>query len=154
MNQKKYLWNHFTYQTVIYTFLLKASMASTPPNELIDAVEQGDVVQVRALLSEGADVNQTNNAGMTPIYAATCLERMDIMRFLVDSGANINQANIYGVTPLSIASYCGYMAFVSALISEGADVNQANKNGVTPLHRASKKEHTAIVAILKAAGVR
>jgi ankyrin repeat protein len=59
---------------------------------------------VRALIELGADVNQANDYGTTPLYTAAEKGHEAIVRALIDFGADVNKANNNGWTPLYMAA--------------------------------------------------
>ena len=52
------------------------------------------------LVAAGADLNQTDPNGITPLLMAITNNHMDVARFLIDQGAEINVVDWYGRTPL------------------------------------------------------
>jgi PhnB protein len=68
---------------------------------LIEAVKQGDLESVRAILdTNGEIVNQRDESGATPIHYATLNGRRQIVRLLLERGAEINIADSqFGATP-------------------------------------------------------
>lgn len=55
---------------------------------LLQAVTSGDEDAVKAFLSEGADVNATNDGGQTPLILAIVAGHDHLLRLLLDAGAN------------------------------------------------------------------
>jgi ankyrin repeat protein len=67
------------------------------------AITTGHSNVVRELLKRGADINATNNAGMTPVLAAIMSDHFGIAEFLVSAGAKLNVATANGSTQLIAA---------------------------------------------------
>lgn len=65
--------------------------------------EERSIECVKLLLSLGANVNETNAAGNTPLHAATMAGLEHMVAFLAENGANINAKNKAGATPLKQA---------------------------------------------------
>jgi ankyrin repeat protein len=64
---------------------------------------------VEALLAAGADVNDSNNRGWTPLHQAAYSNQTDIATVLTRSGADANEeAHGSGGTPLIIALFWGH----------------------------------------------
>jgi ankyrin repeat protein len=106
---------------------------------------------VRFLVKEaGADVNQADEGGCTPLYLAAQEGYITVALYLgKELGADVNQAANDGATPLFIAAQNGHLSVVMCLVKEvGADINQARLNGVTPLMAASYNKHTEVVVWL------
>jgi ankyrin repeat protein len=57
----------------------------------------------RMLVDLGADVNQANEAGWTPLHAAAYIGADPIIEFLVEKGAKLDVRNGCGQTPFSLA---------------------------------------------------
>jgi hypothetical protein len=60
-------------------------------DDLSKAIENHDLALVQELLAAGADVNQANGQGITPLMVAVRdLTEFDIIKLLVDYGARIS----------------------------------------------------------------
>ena len=59
-------------------------------SDLVKAIESHNIQAVIGLIDAGADVNQPNGAGVTPlIVAVRHVDKFDIIRLLVESGARV-----------------------------------------------------------------
>ena len=67
-----------------------------------DVIEE-NVALVRRELSKGADVNQKNDEGHTPLHLATQIANKKIAALLIKKGANVNSIDNMGFTPLDYA---------------------------------------------------
>ena len=56
-------------------------------DKLSMAAASGDLEQVRRLIGKGADINQRDLAGHTPLFYAQCCGRAEVVRFLIQRGA-------------------------------------------------------------------
>jgi len=113
---------------------------------LLNAVNHGNLELVRTLLQNGADVNQVDNYGDTPLIIASNRGYLDIVNVLIQKNANVNYTNIRcGSTALFWAVHMGKSDIVNVLIQNGAKVNQADIRGDTPLLLASKRGYPDIV---------
>jgi len=83
---------------------------------------------IKYLVKIGANVNQMNGDGNTPLTAACRNGNETLVKYLIGLGANVN---ING--PLACACKNGNEALVKYLMKQGADVNQENSDGDTPL---------------------
>ena len=62
-------------------------MATENTITLHEAAKTGDIDIVKALIEAGANVNQANSLGNTPIYGATCNSHLDVVKALKTAGA-------------------------------------------------------------------
>ncbi len=100
--------------------------------------EEEVVQQVKALLSEGLDVNVKDETGKTPLMLAAQKGYARVGNILIAAGADANAADNAGDTPLILA--CSGQGdgdiMVPILLEAGADVNAVNVNGETALWKA------------------
>ena len=94
---------------------------------LIEAVENGDIKEIRKLIDEGADVNfQDAKYGWTPImYCKYYSSMIELIRF----GADLNIQSNDGLTVLMINSYDKKTKEMKKLISSGANMYLKNNKG-------------------------
>ena len=64
----------------------------------------GHLDVVRHLVEVGADKDQAQNQGATPLFIAAENGHLDVVRHLVDVGADKDKARDDGATPLFIAA--------------------------------------------------
>jgi ankyrin repeat protein len=126
-----------------------ANAAETP---LADAAEKSNRARVRALLHDGADVNQAQPDGMTALHWAACLDDFETATRLINAKAGVKAANRYGVTPLSLACKNGSKAMVQLLLDAGADPNTALPGNETALMTAARTGKSGPVKALLARG--
>jgi ankyrin repeat protein len=116
---------------------------------LHDAARAGDLEKVRALIDEGAAIDEPSSRGETPLILATLAGQKEVIELLIEKGAAIDGRNAGGFTPLHAAAYAGDAAIAELLLAKGADVNDAqNKAGVTPLFPAIEEDHKEVAELL------
>jgi ankyrin repeat protein len=103
---------------------------------LIAAIVNHEEVEFEQLLEKGADVNEKNALGGSPLYWAACVGRVDWITILLDLGADINATTKEEETALHFAAQCGRAKAVSLLLDRGADVRASDARGRTALHSA------------------
>ncbi|CAD7703014.1 unnamed protein product [Ostreobium quekettii] len=119
---------------------------------LFDAVVNGDLESVVALIDSGADVNEVDFDNDTPLIIAADRGLVEIAVALLDAGADPDAKGPIGATALHLAAYFGHADVVEVLIQNGATVDIRNDEGFTPLHLASQEGHLKVIKALLAAG--
>ena len=106
-------------------------MPTDKEEELHGAARNGQVEEVRALLSEGVDKDCMGGYfETTPLSEAAMSDHVHVAKLLIDAGADINKGDIYGRTPLHIAVWEGHENIVKLLIEARADINE--EDGQSP----------------------
>ena len=99
--------------------------------QLLSATRKGDLVAVKRLLDDGADVNTRTRYASTPLFFACDRGHLEIARLLIARGADLNaKDNFYNATALSLAMSKKHQAIVSLMIEKGADVSEALRQSV------------------------
>lgn len=129
---------------------------------LLYATRAGDLAQTRLLVEAGADLEQTDANGLTPLLNAilnatvASLERphvqhIAVAHYLIEQGANVNAMDWYGETPLWAAVVLrnldvpgpttdngidrgAALALIRTLLAKGADPNARTREH-PPEHR-------------------
>lgn len=115
---------------------------------VIAAAKRGDAAAIRRLIRSGADANEQQPSGATPLHWAARRDAVDIASTLIRAGANTNVANAYGVTPLHLACVNGSAAMIRTLLDAGADPEQALPSGESPLMTAARSGSVQSVELL------
>jgi ankyrin repeat protein len=122
-------------------------------NNIARAAEANDVAKVRALLSSGNSVNETEaDSQRTGLHTAAINGNLQIAAILIKAGARIDARDNLGNTPLIYAADHGHIEMAKLLIDVGAQVDADNKNGMTPLMVAAKDGEVEMVRILLTRG--
>ena len=106
-------------------------------NQLFWAAHYGDTEKVREIISSGAEVNEQDDEGETPLHIAVVESHLQTAQDLVAAGAKVDVRDYNGYTPLYLAARADNHKIVQMLASHGADVEYKDKNGFTPLHIAA-----------------
>jgi hypothetical protein len=107
---------------------------------------------VEALARSGADCNQADVGGRTPLWICSSNGHLKCVEVLLGWGADVNKPRDGGTTPLYISSQDGHCDVVDALVRGGADVNKARDDGTTPLLMAIQDRQCNVVNALLRGG--
>ena len=141
---------YFVLCTLYFVLAASAHGADRPP--IIDAARNADSSAVRALITNGADVNAAEPDGTTALHWASYRDDLESADALLRAGARVNSANELGATPLWLASLNGSARMVGRLLEAGANPNAALLAGETPLMVASRSGSADVAEQLLAKG--
>ena len=101
---------------------------------------------VSFLLNNRAEVNQTNDAGWTPLMTAARFNtRLDVVAALLSAGADVDARNHDGLTALMLAAASeapAAVAIAEKLLDAGADMEKADRFGRTAAMVAVRSGHS------------
>ena len=120
------------------------------PHTLLQAVQEGLLLEVRRLLSKGANPNDSED-GLLPLPCAIQGKSFGIIRLLVEAGADVNAVH-NGATPLHMAAAENRTDIVRLLLEAGANVDAQNADGLTALALAAGNGNAALLGLLLRAG--
>jgi ankyrin repeat protein len=118
---------------------------------LVAAVLAGDAARVTSVLANGADPNEVNDEGWTPLMFAALGSEVAIVDQLVLAGADLNRQARDGSTPLMKAVLWQNIAIVTALLGHGADPTVQDAWGWTAASVAAAQGDRELVKRLTAA---
>lgn len=115
--------------------------------KLIEAVVNGNLEEVKHLISNGVDINtrcseffdeerQVAFDGDTPLHIAAHFGHLNIMEYLINKGADLSVRCNAGNTPLANTIIANQFKAFEFLIAKGADIESKNQKGDTALHMA------------------
>ena len=113
--------------------------------QLISAAEQGDTAMVLKQLSNGADINERDSRGRTPVMAATHGNHVATVKALIQAGADINLRDNMMDNPFLYAGAEGLLDILKLTIAAGADPKLTNRFGGTALIPAAQRGHVEVV---------
>ena len=116
------------------------------------AVQQGDLVAVKRLIGEGADLNALAEDGDLPLAEAAEAGRADIVAAMLEAGADVNATDRWDVTALHLAAREGHTDVARLLLEAGADLSANDSTHGTPLHEAARGGHLEMIRLLLASG--
>ncbi|WP_300368818.1 ankyrin repeat domain-containing protein [Brachyspira sp.] len=158
---------YISFLLFLLTLVLHSQEITNGNDIFFSSIESGDIIKVRELISQGADVNAVNGEGWSALHIAVKANNVAIVKELL-SNKKINMDPILpvdtilmdgenkwyadGQTPLLLASYYGYSDLVTILINYGADIMAKDTiDDAMAIHIASAKGyHNVVSAILEA----
>ena len=133
--------------------IITATLTGADGSRVADAAMSGDAAQVRALLTQGEDVNAAQGDGMTALHWASRRGDLDVVKMLLAAGGNVRATTRLGnYTPLLLASEAGHASVIEALAAAGADPKTTTASGVTPLMLAAASGQVDALKVLVARG--
>jgi len=134
--------------------VMKVNVCATPYEDLIEAIENGNLKAAQSALRNGADVNKVGerDSFRTPLMIAADEGKENLAKLLVEYGADVNAKDLGGDTALMWAANGGHLNVVEFLVEHGANVNAASPHyanaGSTALIYASERGHVTMVKYL------
>ncbi len=122
------------------------------PKDLATTIQSGASKQAVEMIRAGADVNQAQGDGTTPLLWAINRLDYEAAEALLAKKANPNAANEFGALPLTEAARLNDFRLVNMLLDAGAKVDSANPDDETALMLAIKNGNTEMAQTLVNAG--
>lgn len=121
-------------------------------NSVYDAARNGDIEALRQHVAQGANLNQADGFGYTPLKCAIESGHTEAVKVLLEGKANPNVKDGMGRAALIDASLRGQIEIVEMLLAKGADTAVQDGQGNTALHVAAQMGHQPVVEALVKAG--
>lgn len=125
-------------------------------NQLIQAIENGNIEAVDALLKQGVDPNATTPSRVGPLSAleiALVNNCLPIVKLLIDAQADLETRGFEGHTPLIRMAYENNIEMIKVLLCGKANVNaKSSRSGKTALDYAYEKNNDELMEIIFAFG--
>lgn len=91
---------------------------------IFNAINDGNIEEVRNFINNGADINERCTMGTTPLHKAVIMGNEKAVELILSAGADIEAKNTReNATALNIAASRGELEIAKMLIKKGADVN-------------------------------
>ncbi|TGO54999.1 hypothetical protein BCON_0098g00210 [Botryotinia convoluta] len=94
---------------------------------------ENTMVIISTLVSLGADINQSNASGFSPLVLACAEQKLEHIEFLLRYGADSNQMVVQNLTPLMVACMDTDSRIVKLLLQHNADTTITNSVSLTAL---------------------
>ncbi|MDD2707367.1 MAG: ankyrin repeat domain-containing protein [Verrucomicrobiae bacterium] len=126
--------------------------AETDRETLAKAATKGDLQKIQSLLAKGANPDETDTGGYTPLMRAVAAGHLAVVRTLLEKKASPDVKNANGDTALFLTLHANNPEMLSILLKSGANPGLRHSNGFTPLLLAAAKGHVECARLLLEAG--
>ena len=111
---------------------------------LLTAAKHDNIKAARYLIQHGAEVNQVDAEGITPLLHACKVNNLHMVDLLLHWNADLNIGQ--DETPLTVACRIGNLDIVNRLLHNEVppDLSRRNKEGLTGLEIAIESQHSVI----------
>lgn len=89
---------------------------------IVIASDVGNANVVEMLLAAGANINDTDENGLTPLMKASIYNHVNVIELLLSKGLDINKQNIFGATAILYASLHSNKDAMKLLMANGASI--------------------------------
>lgn len=103
---------------------------------LADLIIAKQYQQVKHALQQGADPNEFDQYGFTPLIEAAISNDLEMSRIILNAAADPNQQDMTGGTALHWAVENNNLELCTLLLESGADANQYTRSSEPPLVKA------------------
>jgi ankyrin repeat protein len=118
------------------------------------AAANGNLQIMAILFKAGANINQRDKVGSTPLDYAAEHSQLEAVKLLLDMKATVDAENKNGMTALMYAARIGDPEMVRALLAHGASPNKTDYTGRDAVSWAIDSHRQAVVQVLKDAASR
>ncbi|KAI9345467.1 ankyrin repeat-containing domain protein [Zopfochytrium polystomum] len=126
--------------------------SSAMSSPMVAACMTGQAEVIEYLLDHDVDVNGKLEGGMTPIFYAVLLNRLDIAEVLFWNGANLDATTHQDRTLLHLVAEKGNAEAIKWLLQHAAENDARDDMNMTPLHHACNGGHADAARVLLAYG--
>jgi ankyrin repeat protein len=133
---------------VLMTLFLAPTISRAADSPIVRAAAAADGAAVRALITQGADVNAQGSDGATALLWIARTDDLVTADALLKAGARVAIANALGVTPVYAAAEHGNAAMLRRLLDAGAPVTTTDAAGDTLLMAAVRAGSPDAVQLL------
>jgi ankyrin repeat protein len=127
---------------------LATAMPIATASELADLIQNGKREAALVLIDDGADINEAQGDGTTPLHWAVYQIDNELSSLLLARGAEPDVINRYGSSPLGEAVKVAAVDLVDLLLDAGADPEAPNADGQTALMLAARSGSLEIAGAL------
>jgi len=107
--------------------------------QLMEAADRGDLVEVKSLLDKGANIDARDGLGRTALTEAAEQGDLEIVRLLLSKGADVKANADSGWPALTKAAARGHLELARLLLDNGVPIDAKDRNGSTALMKATRQ---------------
>ena len=133
---------------IVCAIILGISGCATSKSALMNAASMGDIETVQKLVKNGANINEKDRSGYTPLIWAIYSNKVEAVKAFIQMGADIEIQDKSGYTPLILAVSWSHSDIAKLLIEKHANVNAKSDNGTTALIYAATYGNASIMKLL------
>lgn len=137
-----------------FSILFFCNTQNTMGNELNIAAEIGDTTKVKNLLKKGANINERDRFGRTPLIYAALNGHNRIINMLLESQADIHAKDHFDQTAFIAAVNRGHVNTAEILLKNGANPSAPNSEDELPIFIAFEREDFEMVDLLLKHGIK
>ncbi|XP_071108542.1 ankyrin repeat domain-containing protein 65-like [Haliotis cracherodii] len=130
----------------------KATPSPADCRHLCDASENGNLEEVKRLLSLNVNVNCRGRLRRTPVMRAAIEGHRDAVELLVSRGADVSLVDRNGDNIFHLTCWGGDMETVKFVLSLNVEINSRGWRSLTPVMRAAIEGHRDVVELLVSRG--
>lgn len=130
------------------TGLLLGANPALAEGALAELIQRGDRDAAFEAIGTGADVNEAQGDGTTPLHWAVYRLDVELVEALLANGARPDVTNRYGSSPLVEAVKTANVDLVEMLLEAGADVEAPNDDGQTALMLSARAGSLEVAELL------
>ena len=121
---------------------------------ILIAAEKGRKNVIKLLLSNEANIHETNSHGSSAIMIASSYGHHEVVEMLLSEGASVHdKLTLTAASSLIIASERGHTRVVEILLTKGgADINGTTKAGYSSIMYSCMYNHSSVVKLLLSRG--
>lgn len=118
-------------------------------NNLLTAVNDNNLSQVKVLLEQGADIDYQNRYGRTSLHLSLLNADIRCLQYLLVQQPNVNQQDFFGLTPMHIAVCHNKSEAIKFLLDKNPDTSIKDNLGRTVFDITKKYNKKSIHNLLE-----
>lgn len=118
-------------------------------SEVHSAINYKGLAKVKQLLARGANINEKDERGKTPLHRAAENGYYELADYFIDNGASISETDNIERTPLHLAVETGDLKMVTLFLDKGMSAYEVDKLGRTMLQIALDNNEATLIELFK-----